>query len=422
MNSNRILVVLAVALMLLAGTEVSHAMPQGKSRGGGGASKGGGMSKGGGGGMSRGGGGSKASSGPSFPKYTPSGNSGASSNQHRGSYNQHQGHDGRSGYTQPHYNQFHADSHYGGNKNYGNRYRANYGGFNYLNISPYGLGYSYYNNGFGLSIGTARYYPPNYGYADYYRVPSSTYYYGGSYGIPYDPYGTAGYPVDTTVPYSSYTDVLAAHDLLSTGEVVAGYPPPATDVIGSTVVTPMIRTASPEADRFQAAAEQAFREGRYEEASRLVDQALDLDSTTGYLYLFGSQTKFAIGQYELAVDQLEAATQLLPPEQWGYVVQNFRNFYGQNDYVTQTNALSDRIAKSRFDADARLLRGYQYGALGYPDAATKDFVEASKLNPDDVVIGQLQAVFGKDVPLEGPVEVEPPKPAGVSDVPVGSDR
>ena len=73
----------------------------------------------------------------------------------------------------------------------------------------------------------------------------------------------------------------------------------------------------------------------------------------------------------------------------GWVIENFKLFYGQNDFVAQMKALSAHIKQSPSDADAWMLRGYQYGALGYPEAARKDFARAKEQGANSDLIETL---------------------------------
>lgn len=176
----------------------------------------------------------------------------------------------------------------------------------------------------------------------------------------------------------------------------------AFQIIGTTVDT----------GNFQQRAESAFRDGRYEESLDLVEQAIRQNEQNGLLYLFSSQARFAIGDFQRAAADLETATNVLPSEQWNFVVKNYRSFYGKNDYVRQMDALSDQIAERPTDFAQLTLRGYQYGALGYPAAATKDFERALKINPDGSLARRLLPELGKpDAPIVSPA-VEQPLPSG----------
>jgi len=126
-------------------------------------------------------------------------------------------------------------------------------------------------------------------------------------------------------------------------------------------------------------AERAFRAGDYGQAARFSGLSKSLDESNGKLLLFASQAHFANGEYREAVDALTKANSLLPTEEMGWVVENFKLFYGQNDFVSQIKQLSTHLQQSPTDSGAYLLRGYQYGALGYPDAAKKDLQRAKEL-------------------------------------------
>ena len=147
------------------------------------------------------------------------------------------------------------------------------------------------------------------------------------------------------------------------------------------------------AEASQLKGERAFRSGNYGQAARFVDLATSLDEANGKLQLFATQAHFANGEYSEAFDSLQAASALLSPDDLAYVVDNFKLFYGQNDFVSQTRALSTYLQQSPSDADAWMLRGFQYGALGYPDAASKDFAKAASLGGDRKMIDMLQKRF-----------------------------
>ena len=143
----------------------------------------------------------------------------------------------------------------------------------------------------------------------------------------------------------------------------------------------------------QLKAERAFRGGNYGQAARFAALAVSLDEPNGKLKLFATQAHFANGEYREAFESLQSASSLLTPDELGFVVDNFKLFYGQNDFVSQTRALSTHLQQSPNDADAWMLRGFQYGALGFPDAASKDFEKAASLGSDQSLIDVLQKRF-----------------------------
>ena len=116
-----------------------------------------------------------------------------------------------------------------------------------------------------------------------------------------------------------------------------------------------------------------------------------------------------MGNFQQAVADLNFATNKLPSEQWSYVVKNYRNIYGQNDYVSQMDVLAKEIAKNPQDYALRTLRGFQFGALGHPKAATKDFEGALSVEPADLLTQRLMPALGEKSASPAPV-IEAPVP------------
>lgn len=148
----------------------------------------------------------------------------------------------------------------------------------------------------------------------------------------------------------------------------------------------------------QLKAEQAFRSGDYGKAARFADLATSLDESNGKLMLFASQAHFANQEYSEAVDALKSAAAILETksEDLSFVIANFKLFYGQNDFVSQIKQLSNRLKQFPDDADAWLLRGYQYGALGHPAAAKKDLQKAKHLGASASLADQLLIRFAAE--------------------------
>ena len=122
--------------------------------------------------------------------------------------------------------------------------------------------------------------------------------------------------------------------------------------------------ANQRAKPFLAQAENLFREKRFAEADRAISHALLEDGENGKLNLFASQAKFAVGDYQAAGKALESALNRLEPSQSGFVVENFRRFYGDDSYVRQMNRLVQHCTEHPGDANAHALRGYHYQFLG----------------------------------------------------------
>lgn len=163
-------------------------------------------------------------------------------------------------------------------------------------------------------------------------------------------------------------------------------------IIDQLGVAPVIE-ASDLAAETQLKAERAFRSGDYGQAARFAGLATSLDESDGKLKLFAAQAHFANAEFAEATSMVAAAAQQLEPVELGWVVENFKLFYGQNDFVTQTRSLSSYLNQNPTDASAWLLRGYQYGALGYPDAAKTDLAKAKELGFDAAIVDVMLQRF-----------------------------
>ena len=264
-----------------------------------------------------------------------------------------------------------------GRNDYGNYYNGfgnNYGG--------YGGYYGGYGNGLGLSIGLPLLRLLSGPY--YSGFSGSGYGYGGGYpGYPaYSGYGSSYGPtyVPSTAPSTSYRVQTSNATLVPTSSDAATY---------------------------QAQAEQAFREHRYEDAARNVDHAIVEDGQNGKLYLFASQVLFALGDYQASAAALQQGAGLLDRSEWGFIVQNYTRIYRGDDYVTQMARLVDFIDENPDTAFAHFLRGYHYVYLGHTDAARKQLTKAVELEPRDQLAAELLKSVGGTVPAAGKPDVLP---------------
>lgn len=115
----------------------------------------------------------------------------------------------------------------------------------------------------------------------------------------------------------------------------------------------------------------AFAEGNYQAAADAAQLAVNADGENGKLLLYLAQCQFAVGQHAEAADSLISAFQRLPREQWGLVVENFRQFYKRNDYVPHVERLLTFSEQPGNRSLGYALQAYHYHYLGHPDAATR---------------------------------------------------
>ena len=167
--------------------------------------------------------------------------------------------------------------------------------------------------------------------------------------------------------------------------------------------------------RYQRQAEEAFATGDYGLAVRHVNHALVEMPRNGRLHLFASQALFAVGEYRAAATAVHQGVAILERRDWGYVVENFRNYYRQNDYVGQMDRLVQYSRKNGDAAYAKFVRGYHYGFLGHDEAARRELTAALKLEPRDQLAVRLLERFGGKVPEETAGAIEELPTAAPSD-------
>jgi tetratricopeptide (TPR) repeat protein len=234
-----------------------------------------------------------------------------------------------------------------------------------------------------------------YGHRLYGGYGHYTPYYGYSYwpGYGHYGYGDSGYGSS----YGLYGSGLYGH------RYSAAYPPTSDSL--ADVSSGGASNVAPGQD-YLSLAENAFRAGDYAEAARLANHAVVETPRNGRLFLFVSQALFATGDYQGATAALYQATTLLEPKDWGHVVENFRNYYRNDDYTRQMERLTKFIEDNPNAAYARTLRGYHYGFLGYKGPAGRDLAKAVELEKRDKLAAQLLQRFGGEPPADRPASGE----------------
>jgi tetratricopeptide (TPR) repeat protein len=249
--------------------------------------------------------------------------------------------------------------HGGGHHSGGHGFGHHYGGHGYG-----GHGFGGYAHAFG------------HGFSHHYH-PS---YYGGYYGLGYGAYGYNSWPYSYTPRAYSYS-----------GTSTAYVAPPSESAYRS------------DATNYQRAAESAFRSHHYDDAIEWAKRAAKEMPRDGRLFLLLSQAHFAVGEYRDAAGAARLGMSLLPAEDWGFVVENFRSYYHDSDYVAQVRRLRQFIAENPSHADARFLLGYHWLFLGHSEAAKREayfaaafreLSQALELNPSDESANRLLEMVG----------------------------
>lgn len=282
-----------------------------------------------------------------------------------GSFLQHHGAAG-TGFAGAHHsagltNNLGAGSLHHGGQNFNMNHHHHRGGnffpfFGFYPFGLYGFGFPYYGFGYGY---------PYYGY-------------GYGYGYPYYGYGYGSYGYNPNAYYGSYA---------TTAQPAAAAPQTATT------------SAADNARVFAEKGENDFRAGKYQDAVYAWKHASVDDPQNGVLLMMLSQALFATGEFDQAAGAAQAGMQMLPQEQWGVVVKNFRELYGRpGDYTTQLRALEKQVKDKDDDPATRFLLAYHYGYLGYPSHAVKQLDKTLKLAPNDQMAKKLRDVMAAPKP------------------------
>ena len=84
----------------------------------------------------------------------------------------------------------------------------------------------------------------------------------------------------------------------------------------------------------------------------------------------------------------------MPEDQWGVVVQNYKQLYGNaGDFTNQLKSLEAAVKAKPDDPALRFLLGFQYGYLNYPKQAVDELGKAVELEGRDPAARKLHDVF-----------------------------
>jgi len=274
----------------------------------------------------------------------------------------------------------------------------------------YGFGWGglLYGLGFGLGYGLLGGYG-GWGYGGY---GYGGYGYGGGYGggccgyggygsgygagnYAYDPYGQG---------YSAYNDPNAAAGAGLSGTNLA-------QAQTSSTLAALGNDPAASAKEFAGQGENAFKAGDYKGAVYAWRHSAIDDPQNGVLIMLLAQGLFATGKFDEAAGATQAAMHLLPKDQWGVVVSNSKELYGNiQDYTDQLRAL-EKAVKDKPDSPAlRFLAGFHYAYLGFPKEAVDQLNRALKIQPRDEMSKQLRDEMQAKIPKPVTPSAAPPAP------------
>jgi len=278
------------------------------------------------------------------------------------------------------------------NHNHGNYSRGGfwplwfgYNNFGYNNYNRYGRGgypywwysYPYYGYPFYLGLFT-----PNYGF---------------NFGT-----GLSNIAYNSYCAYPSYSQYPSTY--VNDGPV-----------IGDNLMASADGAQQNQPGEFVLVGETDFRQGNYQAAVRDWRHALLDDPQNGTLMLMLSQAMFATGDYDDAAGAAQQAMLVLPEDQWGVVVSNYRELYPKTAaYTEQLRALEKVMKEKPEEAALHFLAGYHYAFLGYPADAVKQLEKTRALAPQDELAKKLLDVMtarAAGVSSGTKVPLPPPAPA-----------
>jgi tetratricopeptide (TPR) repeat protein len=186
-------------------------------------------------------------------------------------------------------------------------------------------------------------------------------------------YGLGGYGYGGYSPYFGNYDPL---EFASPAPPMADGNAPESAMPGSAAIA--------RANAFAEKGEIAFRAGDYETSVYEWRHAVIDDPQNPLVLMLLGQALFATGHYDEAAGATQAAMHLLPKDQWGVVVKNFRELYGNKlDYTTHLRALEKAEGEKPNDPAMRFLAGFHYAYLGYPVEAIDQLDKGLKIAPHD---------------------------------------
>ena len=187
----------------------------------------------------------------------------------------------------------------------------------------------------------------------------------------------------------------------------AGYSPP---------------TAAPpaQAPELQAAV-QDFQAGRYETALKQLQLITAADANNGFAWLLASHAQFALEHFAESSTSLRRALTLLPENEWGQILDRYRDYYRATRYTTHLRSLENFVAAHPAESATHLLLGYHYGSLGYRPQAIAQLQRAAVDKIDRLLLAHFGGqpasatpmVPRLDAPPPAPETLEPPAAAGL---------
>lgn len=229
---------------------------------------------------------------------------------------------------------------------------------------------------------------PSWGYGYWYGNYG---YWGGGSPYYYAPYATYAYappPIYySTVLYDS-APAVGGETVVTVVDPNAPAAPPAADARAAGVRPPASSSPTRTVSESLALGDQAFREGRYNDAVLAYAKAVESWPNEGVLHLVFSDALFAAGEYHFAACALRRALELEP--QLVVSVVDKHTFYGDARELDRHLAQLERFLETHFgDDDARLLLAANYLFAGRAAQAAEFLATPSSATVRESSTGKL---------------------------------
>jgi tetratricopeptide (TPR) repeat protein len=160
-------------------------------------------------------------------------------------------------------------------------------------------------------------------------------------------------------------------------------------------------------------ARNAFKQGDYDQALELADQAIRQTPNEAALHEFRGLALFALKRYDEAATALYAVLAVGPGWDWPTLIGLYPNV---SVYTEQLRALESYVNNNPPSASARLVLGYQYLTQGNTDAGLRQLKQVVAIQPKDTLSARLiqQLESTRSPALSGPIQApsQPAEPSG----------
>jgi hypothetical protein len=237
------------------------------------------------------------------------------------------------------------------------------------------------------------------------------------WGLPHWGYGSGLYDWGYMPYYNPYYTAPAV--AVAQPDAIVGYD--YSQPINTTSAPVAETVADPAVTIFDSARE-AFKQGQYEQALQLTDQALAKLPNDVDIQEFRALCLFAMGRYDEAAANLYAVLSVSPGWDWTTLIGLYSDV---NVYTSQLRALEAYCKANPQSASARFVLAYHYLTQGHTQAAVGILKQVVALKPDDTLsarlLRQLDPSQDKPVaaaspasPASAPADATPPPGASIA--------